>query len=564
MSDIDVALKIHLLSKLTSTPVRSSYVDVTSAPVAISPRAVSCTGISLEHESRLVQHIAFLCSYSDDPTHVMAVAVETHDSPPAAIFVVAANQGRHRQMTDSFQNICGIIGDHARNENRQNNTQRLLQTVIALHQRRILARIRLSWAKSRRASGKMSMLGRLGVAQALLSQTRKASGDTLARARHALEDVRHHCNVLEQQEPQDLLRPVSYPLYLGLLQAIDHLVDDHLEVLDRIPLQPGKWQQSTTDALRRNLRSLARYTKACREILVAARHYQCFQNTSIQMLDGQRQSVRFLDQEAIRSFLGRQEVHKLIERVGSTIPLTPHSFQKTLVSNLQQESRLHAEMQIMMHYDQRVTGPRPFIIASGKQACFLCHTVLTSHPHFRSQGTHGKLYTTWAIPWQGEGATLMHGELRLALSQALELNIERILSTGTKAPAWNPAESAINSIASFTASNISSVAKSYRSQGSVVVASPYADVLSSPSDTKRSEESCYLRLGGLELFFESPTLPTPATEVKVITVDHIRSSTLINLDDADWLGDPKVDGFFSETGIVFRYHGLYYRVRSIS
>lgn len=84
-------------------------------------------------------------------------------------------------------------------------------------------------------------------------------------------------------------------------------------------------------------------------------------------------------------------------------------------ANLRQKSqckkRIHAEIQLLFHYEQQPQIKlRPRVICSSKNACFLCNTFIRLHNQFYTPKTHGKLYPLWTLP---DISTLSLGRSRI-------------------------------------------------------------------------------------------------------------------------------------------------------
>ena len=105
-----LAIKIILLGIVNEKP---------EAPVLNTPAAFSAQGsgrtLSLKHEISITQQLAFICAYSEDPLHVIAVCIEEARSREGLIFRVAANTGTHEGLIQSLQKIARILQDEAGN-----------------------------------------------------------------------------------------------------------------------------------------------------------------------------------------------------------------------------------------------------------------------------------------------------------------------------------------------------------------------------------------------------------------------------------------------------------------
>lgn len=59
---------------------------------------------------------------------------------------------------------------------------------------------------------------------------------------------------------------------------------------------------------------------------------------------------------------------------------------------------IHAEIQLLLHYERHFSNHSPRVISSYKKACYLCSLFFRLHGKFIIPSTHGKLYEKWALP----------------------------------------------------------------------------------------------------------------------------------------------------------------------
>ena len=120
---------------------------------------------------------------------------------------------------------------------------------------------------------------------------------------------------------------------------------------------------------------------------------------------------------------------------------------------------VHAEMQLLFHYESRRSGGLPpRIICSNKQACFFCNLFFLLHERFLIPNSHGRLYEKWALPIQvvTPGAfpdnRISHTIKKFA--QAIENRIEKEINDAIRRKLYPPPyESAIFASASQTTVN---------------------------------------------------------------------------------------------------------------
>ncbi|KAM0198713.1 hypothetical protein ACHAPQ_000825 [Fusarium lateritium] len=62
------------------------------------------------------------------------------------------------------------------------------------------------------------------------------------------------------------------------------------------------------------------------------------------------------------------------------------------------ESRIHAEIQLMWYLERRQSPIPPRVIASNKDACFLCNAFISLHGKYMTPKTHGRIYPGWKLP----------------------------------------------------------------------------------------------------------------------------------------------------------------------
>ncbi|KAB5551298.1 hypothetical protein GE09DRAFT_1125681 [Coniochaeta sp. 2T2.1] len=70
----------------------------------------------------------------------------------------------------------------------------------------------------------------------------------------------------------------------------------------------------------------------------------------------------------------------------------------TLVESTINDSKIHAEIQILTYYHLNPAKLPPRAIGSSKNACYLCNMLVRLHGQYTLPGTHGRLYTKWMLP----------------------------------------------------------------------------------------------------------------------------------------------------------------------
>lgn len=118
--------------------------------------------------------------------------------------------------------------------------------------------------------------------------------------------------------------------------------------------------------------------------------------------------------------------HMLPSWLRATLKATSGADFASDVQQTLREAKIHAEIQILTHYEGAATAVlRPRVIASSKDACYLCHTLISLHGQYRVPKTHGKLYKGWRLPAARIPESLQQ-RLNEFLEQQIRLTVERL------------------------------------------------------------------------------------------------------------------------------------------
>lgn len=174
----------------------------------------------------------------------------------------------------------------------------------------------------------------------------------------------------------------------------------------------------------------------------------------VESIDSVLARLSRLDETVIR----RKDLPKWTQK---RLAENPEDHFETHVNKTHRSSKIHAEIQILAHYEQRnnqdpdpepdVVVVPPRVIASCKKPCYLCHTAISLHGRYWAPPSHGKLYSSWRIPVMAE-----LGPLRRELVKVLEQKmIATIWELGRKAEE-KPKDSFLNESSIYTLSMSSS------------------------------------------------------------------------------------------------------------
>ncbi|KAF4555558.1 Hypothetical protein D9617_2g055190 [Elsinoe fawcettii] len=602
MDDNEISIRMGILSLLTKTPEASTEAQY---PERVPSSTHGC--LSIEREATIAQYFAFISSWSPDPTHVMAVAMEILPSPPSIRLLVAANTAKHLAMRARLTQICHILSAEANDVSRNENDKALLEKIIGLHQRRILERMRVATSRAQKAKGKPALIAQLQTARKLLSNSEYVGADALSDMKHMLDGIEAYVKRLEQQPLAETLTPQFTPQFIRLIESLGEFTDRYAKDLVHVPYVSGTWETDTTVAVQARLQKLNKYNKVHAELLRASRRYECFKAISVHFVDGQLQKPRVTSEDEISKLMKRKYVRTVIERI-STIRAEPVLKMRSELEAFQRErTRVHAEMQIMLHCDRGEAVSKPRCIISGKSACYMCHLVLKLHPAYHTPSSHGKLYEKWCIPpWittrasskHSDRSGEMHRRLRNKVTVALDEKIYAILQCNAMPMVLHPAESLVDFGEALTPSITSNASILLAGKGVVtarttserVVSTKEADSGSigphaATSDSipqldhqpEHQNTKMRVRTGQLELFIEYKTLSRdcPATvqsphgqyhkfTLDRITADEDEACFRIDMNDSNWLQTTCASEHIMGKGMAIILNSDRYLLRCIS
>lgn len=198
-----------------------------------------------------------------------------------------------------------------------------------------------------------------------------------------------------------------------LLTHAYHLsIQDDLEIIINSLPNSGRFGPRTGSTLRTAIGKLGRYYSACRFLSAAARKLAIFKNIQVHGVSRPAQIPAYPSTVAcensisaiLRRILQIKTSKELVQRIrnfeassGVSLASAEAQLLKQLVSE-RRTYRVHAEIQIMFHYELHPEALRPRVICASKSACFLCNLFNEVFGKFYIARTHGVLYYKWTLP----------------------------------------------------------------------------------------------------------------------------------------------------------------------
>lgn len=211
---------------------------------------------------------------------------------------------------------------------------------------------------------------------------------------------------------------------------------------------------STREAVLNMIRKVGNYKRAATTLVKLARRYECIRqaNTILVVLDSSALVQRTpTPRPSLSAMLDKLKAHhgtswnteKVVRELSCYLGSESKCYESQ-IDPLMRHPRVHAEMQLIWYLDQHKVPTPPRVIASNKDACYLCNAFIAFHGKYSIPRTHGRIYPGWRLPSSGlqdvkKGFTLELG--RLAVTR-----IDRIIKKGTERMGY-PLESTVPSAA---------------------------------------------------------------------------------------------------------------------
>lgn len=426
--------------------------------------------LTLGRERQLASIFAFIAAYSEDNRTVMAVTVEERAEERGMVVRLATNSGDLASVKEHFENIASILIKAARrgelvvsfigfqlttsDTSREELVDAVHSQIIFLDHIRIKSRIRSRHSpedrkKLRKGSPKPSFI------ESLAAQVRRLPADAQGMdTGFTLASLNSKCKTLldtfislealedgeaESSAAMDLLKSMTRQSY-----ELDSEADLGLALKKAPGIKP-----SLRGYLPVSMKKLGNYYSVAKDLVDAARSpaYTIFDHIAIEVLDCPPSKVNLEDLQSFEAVLNRFSC-QLAES-----NKTDQTRKKYESRKLEKSSgwKVHAEIQLLLHYESAQIHPIPRIICSSKSACYLCHLFFDLHGRFQLSRTHGRIYEKWLLPsWTGLNPAVS------ALLKDFNARIEEKITEYLR-PAWlyesrvctHPPESIAESFSSF-------------------------------------------------------------------------------------------------------------------
>ncbi|KAL8884892.1 MAG: hypothetical protein Q9215_007151 [Flavoplaca cf. flavocitrina] len=362
--------------------------------------------LSLNREKQLVDSFAFIAASTDDPLRIMAVCIEECQKKGGMIIRLASNTGDLSSLKQGFTGIAQTLEQASSKAKPSSELRRdLFEQVIMLDQRRILSRLRSRHApRTQFSKGKPPLLPILYKTIQDIS-TRSHDEATSASLRRIQLSSERLCEKFTSLEAACEDETFQYSLRALLHDILIQISEFDVATLQTVLNTSSLIEPTVKTSLPLKISKLGRYHRITCDFIDAARSSHCtlFRHISVQVVAKPHINMASI----INQLAGFEQTYRRVtssSHQSSQIRFDPRSaaaVQKRFETRMADHAtrwKVHAEIQILLFYEQNPSRFPPRIIGSSKSACYLCDLFIQLHGHFQVPRSHGKLYDRWILP----------------------------------------------------------------------------------------------------------------------------------------------------------------------
>ncbi|KAF1912148.1 hypothetical protein BDU57DRAFT_459713 [Ampelomyces quisqualis] len=446
-SGVICAENIALLHLLHSVPDQPSRNEVGHQPHLRNKEY----SLSFDQEKTLASTLAFLSNTKNDTNHIPALCVEEDPASGSLDVVLAVNKTKWedgnevlRDLRQRLEKIFFILSEVSGADSSRATEYDVFIAIVSICAHRILGRLR--FLRTKWGALKQPLAVVLRDAVVALEQVPEPISRSLPVRlfnERARELIRLADSWDKHRKPEELS---------GLVEGIYHLkqVGDVKTLLDLIPNRA--MDPSSRQNLVNIISKVSRYREAARFLYRTAKRIPLLRRIKVVLVDLPRESF-----DRVSSKQYAPQLASIVERISA-------NSQRTDVGNLcrllstgsaqlndqfatqtrktLREAKIHAEIQLVYHYELQASKLPPRVVCSSKDACYLCNTFLKMHSKMHTPRHHGRLYPGWRLP---QVPNLAHLDMRLnaVLERRIEHSLKLLRSTQTSTIYPDPNESTL-------------------------------------------------------------------------------------------------------------------------
>ncbi|KAK8134629.1 hypothetical protein PG984_006641 [Apiospora sp. TS-2023a] len=422
--------------------------------------------LSFEQERRLSGVLAFLSSIRNDPNYIPAVCLQETNTSSLDVFF-AVNKGRHvdgndvlRELEHGFKNLFAVLSQVSQaREDRMRVEHEAFAAIISMCSARILNRLRLKEFEGQPVRNGRNASVKASIEKVLKDIRSSLQANKLSTILSRFMDTFGPVIRLIDSWSKHQTQPELEALVEGLrcLQQ----TKDVGSVLASIP-ESLMFPQSKRSLLNM-ISKVARYRECARFLChLAAKQpllrkmtvvpvqlgSEAFRRTPVAQLApnlASKMSPKLPQMKTRKKAKKAKEanlysVENACRLLDTTVSQATKAFAQQTRRTLK-EGKVHAEIQLLFHFEQSKPDFPPRVVCSSKDACFLCNTFILMHGKMHTPRSHGRLYPGWRLPHAG--STDLHSKFVERLDGLAKGSLETLFYRGTKTLYPEPNESTL-------------------------------------------------------------------------------------------------------------------------
>ena len=285
-------------------------------------------------------------------------------------------------------------------------------------------------------------------------QTSGISPTLLTSLRADIEDLHGLFVDLENLATSNARSSLGLEILFQLVMTCQRAHDRR--VLDQVLTNSSRLTPNSRKGIVLAVTKLCRYFTVSRFLLQAARKYSVFSRVRISAVSIKAPNLPAIELDLMTmDLVGGLLKGSRLERASKS----HESSTDTIEDRIRHEATLpvpvHAEIQLLFHYERNACKAPPRVICSSKKACFLCNLFFKVHGRFIVPSTHGRVYEKWALPSGVKGTGNADNDISTTMwtfVSAVELALHREVES-TRRPYPDPNESIVLQSAVCSLSN---------------------------------------------------------------------------------------------------------------
>ena len=190
--------------------------------------------------------------------------------------------------------------------------------------------------------------------------------------------------------------------------AISHIPDWRRLLLVGAERPRKEMDSDERSAIVKRIEKLSRYKTSAQGLAKLAREYRLVRKGFVKAVRlpneafyGPGPEVSSAHGVSLSETFARATPSIELQDVLAKLDLTRKSAEEKFAEDLRsasKEPKIHAEVQLMWYLDTHPGPKRPRVIASHKDACYLCNLFIRSQGMYNMPRSHGRIYPGWSLP----------------------------------------------------------------------------------------------------------------------------------------------------------------------